>query len=233
MQVTLATQLRTQLQGATMSNTAAHRFGAPSAVSYSRPITLAVLAAWLALVAVLGARGTFAAPPGVPPIALMTGVALPLVSYGVGYVLWKPFRDFVLGADLHLITALQAWRFLGFGFIALHVHGILPGLFAWPAGLGDMAIAAAAPWVVQALARRPEFATSKTFLAWNSLGIADLCIAVLAGILGLGLVPGVVQDITTAPMALLPLVLVPAYLVPIMTMLHISSLLQARAATRR
>jgi hypothetical protein len=40
----------------------------------------------------------------------------------------------------------------------------------------------------------------------------------------------VVDKVTTAPMAQLPLVYVPVYLVPIMIMLHATALLQARRA---
>jgi hypothetical protein len=65
-----------------------------------------------------------------------------------------------MAVDLPLLTAVQAWRFAGFGFLALFVYGVLPGIFAWPAGLGDMMIGLTAPWVALALARRPAFAAS-------------------------------------------------------------------------
>ena len=48
------------------------------------------------------------------------------------------FRTVVLTSDLSLLTAIQAWRFAGFAFIALYAYGVLPGNFAWPAGLGDI-----------------------------------------------------------------------------------------------
>jgi hypothetical protein len=91
-----------------------------------------------------------------------------------------------------------------------------------------MAIAAAAPWTVLALVHRADFARSGRFRLWNWLGILDLVIAVSAGAIGSGLVPGVVGTVTTAPMAQLPLVYVPVYLVPLMIMLHATALLQAR-----
>jgi hypothetical protein len=40
------------------------------------------------------------------------------------------FRALVMAGDLPLLTTLQAWRFAGFVFIALHVYGVLPGVFA-------------------------------------------------------------------------------------------------------
>jgi hypothetical protein len=48
------------------------------------------------------------------------------------------------------------------------------------------------------------------------------------GALSSGFVTGVVGEITTAPMARLPLVLIPAYLVPMFIMLHLAALSQAR-----
>jgi hypothetical protein len=126
------------------------------------------------------------------------------------------------------VTGIQACRFAGFGFLALYAHGVLPGLFAWPAGLGDVAIAVTAPWVVLALLRQPSFAGSRLFIVWNLLGILDLVVAVGAGVLSSGLAVGAAGEVTTAPMARLPLVLIPACLVPIFIMLHLAALFQAR-----
>ena len=126
------------------------------------------------------------------------------------------------------MTGIQAWRFAGLGFLALYAHGVLPALFAWPAGLGDIAIGVTAPWVVLALIRRPNFAVSRLFIVWNLLGIADLVVAIGTGALSSGYATGAVGEVTTAPMAQLPLVLIPAYFVPIFFMLHLGALFQAR-----
>jgi hypothetical protein len=107
---------------------------------------------------------------------------------------------------------------------------VLPGLFAWPAGLGDMAIGLTAPWIAAALTRNPGFAHTRRFAVWNGLGILDLAIAVTLGGAASGVVPGL-TSISTAPMAQLPLVLVPAFLVPLFVMMHLSAFLQARTRT--
>ena len=142
----------------------------------------------------------------------------------------RAFRDFVLGLDPALMTAIQAWRFAGFGFLALFSYGVLPGTFAWPAGVGDMAIGLTAPWVALAIIRRPGFIGSKPFLAWNLFGILDLVVAVSSGALNSVLATGIPGEVTTAPMAQLPLVLIPGYLVPLFVMLHLAALFQARRA---
>ena len=153
---------------------------------------------------------------------------LPLVVFIAAYLGSGAFRGLILAADPRLLTAIQAWRAGGLGFLALNAHGVLPGLFAWPAGLGDIAIGVTAPWVALALIRRPTFVASRQFVVWNLLGILDLVVAVSAGALSSGFVAGLVGEITTAPMAQLPLVLVPAYLVPLFIMLHLAALFQAR-----
>jgi hypothetical protein len=194
------------------------------------PIRFA-LVTWFAAVSLLGARGLLATPQGRPPLPILAAVVVPLAAFLLLRRFSDRFRRFTLTLDLRLITAIQAWRFAGFAFIALYANGVLPGVFSWPAGLGDMAVAVAAPWMVMALVSRPQFSTSRAFVTWNYLGIADLVVAVTAGAIGSGLVPGLIGGATTAPMARLPLVYVPAFLVPIMIMLHLSAILRPRGAT--
>jgi hypothetical protein len=146
----------------------------------------------------------------------------------------RSFHDFVLSADVALLTATQSWRFAGVGFIALNLLGFLPGYFAWPAGLGDMAIAITAPWVALALAR--DLANRKIFIAWNLFGIFDF--AVLA--VGMGAIAPLIfpnllhtvtpQMVTAAPMRHLPLSLVPSFLVPMFTTFHLVGLFQTSRA---
>lgn len=193
-----------------------------------RRLVAVVLALWLALVFLLGARGAFIRPPESPPLPILFGVAVPLICFFMAYTGSAAFRSFILSADLRLLTAIQAWRAGGLGFLALEAHSLLPGLFAWPAGLGDIAIGITAPWVMLALIRRPTFGASRVFMVWNLLGILDLIVAVTAGTLSSGFVPGLVGPVTTAPMAQLPLVLIPAYFVPLFIMCHVTALCQAR-----
>jgi hypothetical protein len=176
----------------------------------------------------LGATGAFVAPPGAIPIAIALGVTLPVAVFFAALWLSRPFREYVAAADLRLLLGIQAWRFAGLGFLALYTYHVLPGTFAWPAGLGDIAIGLTAPLLLVALIRRPGFAATKTFVGWNLLGVLDLMVAVGTGALGSALATGTVGEITTRPMAELPLVLIPGFLVPIFIMLHVAALLQTR-----
>lgn len=209
-----------------MSHAALSHPGHPWAAS--NLVAAAVLGVWLGIVLVLGARGTLVNAPGTAPSALLAAVLLPLVFFSAAFRFAQPFREFVLGIDLQLAASIQAWRMAGFGFLTLYAYDVLPGVFAFPAGLGDMAIGAAAPWIVLSLARDRSFAVRAAFRRWNLLGILDLVVAVSIGGLNSALATGMPGEITTGPMALLPLVLIPAYLVPIFIMLHFVALHRSR-----
>jgi hypothetical protein len=192
----------------------------------------AVLGLWLVLVFLLGASGAFVRPPEAPPLPILLGAAVPVLLFLATYWGSGAFRAWVLTADLRLLTAIQGWRAGGLGFLALYANGVLPGLFALPAGLGDIAIGVTAPWVMLALLRRPAFAGSRPFVLWNLLGILDLVVALSTGALSSGFVAGLAGKVTTAPMAQLPLLLIPAYLVPLFVILHLAALFQARQLAR-
>jgi len=193
-----------------------------------RTVVGAVLLLWLVLVLILGADDTFSGGPGALPLAILAGFLTPILVFLIALWTVGPFRDFVLSIDLPVMAGIQAWRFAGLGFIALYAYGVLPGLFAWPAGLGDMAIGITAPLVIYALRRRPTFAASRLFWVWNLFGMLDLVNAITLGGLSAVLGIGISAEITAFPMGEMPLVLIPAFLVPLFLMLHLASLLQAR-----
>jgi hypothetical protein len=191
-----------------------------------------VLAIWLGLVSLLGSQGAFVGSPGSPPLPIFFGLATPLVLFFGAYFGWSAFREFVLGADLRLVTAIQGWRWAGLGFLSLYAHNVLPGLFALPAGLGDMAIGVTAPWILLGLIRDRSFVTSRRYVIWNVLGILDLTVAVSMGVICSGFLRGLSLNVTTSAMGQLPLVLIPAYLVPLFIMLHFTALAQVRRVSR-
>ena len=142
------------------------------------------------------------------------------------------FREFVLALDIRLIVAIQAWRYAGFGFVALYASHVLPGLFAWPAGLGDMAIGIAAPLWILTLARNPDAVSSPRFRLWNALGILDFVIAfTTATIRAMTITDPAAPSI--GPMGQLPLALIPEFMVPLFAMLHIAALMQSNRAKAR
>ena len=201
-------------------------------VDSKTPIGLTIklaLLIWLGIVVALALAGAYVGAPGKPPLAVFASAVAPLVAFAVVWRTSEAFRGFLLAVDIRVITAVQAWRYAGFGFIALYVNHILPGLFAWPAGLGDMAIGMIAPVWVGTLVKDPESVVSRRFRLWNYLGILDFVIAFsTATICAMTISGDGLPSIT--PMGQLPLVLIPAFMVPLFAMLHIVALLQSKQA---
>ena len=187
-----------------------------------------VLFLWLVLMLILGSNDAFVRSPGALPLPILAGFLTPILVFLVAFWTVGHFRHFVMSVDLPVMAGIQAWRLGGLGFIALYAYGILPGLFAWPAGLGDMAIGVTAPLIIVALRRQPAFAAGRLFWVWNLLGILDLVVAVSLGALSAVLGIGISTQAMTFPMGRMPLVIVPTFLVPLFLMLHLASLLQAR-----
>lgn len=199
--------------------------------SFMRSAVFATLALWLGLVIFLGFQGAFAGRADSPPLPIFLGFSIPLAVFFAAYFGWGAFRTFILNIDLQFVTAIQAWRWGGLGFLSLYANHVLPSLFALPAGLGDMAIGLSAPWILRELARHPSFAASRRYKTWNILGLVDFVVAISTATLCSGVFPGItrlVGNITTSPMTHLPLVLIPAYMVPFFAMLHFTALFQAQ-----
>src|SRR5688500_15014539 len=102
-------------------------------------LALGVLAAWFILILVMGLQGSFQGQPSSPPLGILLAAVVPPALFGLAYKALPEFRNFALGVDLRLLTALQAWRVIGVMFLVLHAFDLLPALFAYPAGLGDVA----------------------------------------------------------------------------------------------
>ena len=192
-----------------------------------------LLTVWFGLILWLGATHAFVAGAGQPPLRLLVAVLAPVLTFLVAYRISASVRELALNADLRFITVPQAWRFGGFSFLTLYTFGVLPAYFAWPAGLGDMAIGFTAPWMLAGLARHPGFVASRRFVTWNLLGILDLVVAVSVGAVVPLLLPGLASRVvSTGAMSQLPLVFIPGLFVPAFLILHAIALLQARRASR-
>lgn len=187
----------------------------------------ALLTAWF-FVALIPSRAGFyhAAVPGVPRI--LYGLLGPAAV--VFALFWAvPFlRRVVETVPQEWIVGVQFYRVLGVIFLALYAIGQLPGAFALPAGLGDLATGLVAPVVGIAYARSPR-AQAGRLRAWNWFGIADLVVAVGTGFLTS---PSPFQlfslDKPNELISAFPLVLIPVFLVPLSVLLHFASLWKLR-----
>lgn len=197
--------------------------------------TAAVTALWIAGVTGLAISGAFALEPDIAPVTTLAAIFGPPLLFAAALRLFGDFRRVMLSIDPALLTALQGWRVLGGGFLFVYAFGHLPGFFAWPAGLGDVAVGIGAPFAALALARGSLSITSGRFLAVHAAGLLDFAIAVGTGLAARANIPGLVEGVTSAPVGELPLVLVPTLGVPAFIIFHLIVLVQvwqARGASR-
>lgn len=167
--------------------------------------SVVVAAAWLLGVLLLGAAANDVLPPRIP--VALSGTLL------AGYLLLlsPTFRRIIAAVPQHWLIGIQVFRILGAVWLVRYFAGGLPGLFALPAGIGDIATGLLAPFVAYAWYSGKPYARTAA-IAWNVFGMADLVNAVvLATLTGAGIV--------------FPLVLIPAYGVPRSLLIHSYSLI--------
>jgi len=102
----------------------------------------AVLAVWLVGVMLLAANDVFRANTPRIPIALLTTLT-------AGYLLLfsRTFRAIIGGIPQHWLIGIQTFRILGSVFLVRYFQGQLPGVFAIPAGVGDVLTGLFAPLI--------------------------------------------------------------------------------------
>jgi hypothetical protein len=197
-------------------------------------LVVLITAAWLAAVVLGGAAGMFEPGPSRPPLPILAALAVPLGLFGLAYGLWPRFRDFALALDLRVLTAVQSWRVLGGMFVFLWAFDLRPALFAFPAGLGDVAVGIAAVFVLRAMIDGDSGWRRKVLLL-NLGGLLDFAGAFATGILtsnsALGVLAGE-KAAQWASMGSMPLSLIPTFAVPAWIILHLISLLQLRKLGR-
>jgi hypothetical protein len=156
------------------------------------------------------------------PLALGTAVLAPIAVFLLWFGISEPFRRFALALNPRILTLIHAWRIAGFVFLVLCTYAILPGIFALPAGWGDIFVGATAPLVASRLANRDH---RKGFILWQVLRILDLMTAVALGASANFIQP---HGISTNPITELPLSLIPTFAVPMLLILHVICIAQAR-----
>jgi hypothetical protein len=191
------------------------------------PYTLWLAVIWSAAINGVFRPGNNALPllPFAIFLPVIVGVPILLRSKRIGEVLDVMPAGWLIG--------LQVYRVFGGIFLVGWARGVIPGIFALPAGIGDLTTGLLALPVAYYLASRNGDAV-RSAIAWNIFGLLDFTIAV--GI-GLAIAPGplqlIVPSIPNAGAGLYPTVLIPAFAVPSSILLHVLSLRQLRRASHR
>lgn len=190
------------------------------------PLTL-----WLSVIWGSAINGVFRTTAGgIPllPIAIflpvIAGVPILLLSKRIGQVLDVMPESWLVG--------LQVYRVLGSAFLIGWARGLVPGIFALPAGIGDVLTGLLALPVAVALSAGTLEGRRAAF-AWNVFGLLDFTIAVSIGLM---ISPGPLQliepSIANTTVGLYPNVMTPAFAVPSSILLHALSLRQLRRRSR-
>lgn len=183
----------------------------------------AVIIGWFIAALALALSGAYHATADRIP-TIQYGLFVPIIAGMLLLYRSSTVRRLLDAIPQHWLIGIQVFRILGVTFLVLHASGMLPGLFAWPAGLGDILVGVLAPAVAFAYARAPRENRTLVY-AWNILGLADLAVAV-----GMGLMtsPSPLQlfafDHPNELISIFPLVLIPTFLVPLSVLLHLASL---------
>ena len=176
-----------------------------------------VLVAWLVGAVLLAANDVFRADTPRIPIALAATLA-------AGYLLLLSgtFRAIIGGIPQHWLIAIQTFRVLGGVFLVRYFLAELPGVFAIPAGVGDVLTGVFAPFVAYWWVAGKPYARTAA-IVWNLFGMADLVTAFTLGALTGGGGGGIV----------FPIVLIPIYAVPRAFLVHSYSLIGLLRKTSR
>jgi hypothetical protein len=184
------------------------------------PVTLWAALAWTA--AINGVFRTGVSPLPLLPLAIflpvIIGTPLLLLSKRVGQLL-----DVM---PTTWLVALQIYRAFGSQWLVYWLLGLLPGLWALPAGTGDVLTGLFAVPAAIALATGATEGRRAAML-WNIFGIADLVVAIALGMI---ISPGPFQLIVSNGPSIgldgYPNVLTPGFVVPGSILLHALSLRQ-------
>jgi len=187
-----------------------------------KKVTTGIIVGWFIFALSASALDLFKNDPNSIGLAVAIAALTPIIVFSLWFAASAGFRQFALSLDPRIFTSAQASRIIGFTFVLLEVRGVLPAIFAWPAGYGDMAIGMTAAFVAWKLA---EPGHRNSFILWQVLGIADLVLAVSLGTTARLLDP---QGASMVAMTVLPLSLVPTFLVPLFVIFHLICIAQAR-----
>jgi len=202
-----------------MENVVTADTGRPTALA----TTLSVLVGWFLLSVWLALHDAFGTP-GQPPVGLAVMLAVPLAVFALDSRLRGPLFEGLRRLDLTSLIAAQTYRIGGVFFLVAWRAGTLPGGFALPAGIGDLAIGLSAPFVAAAVAARRRGSRALAW-TWNILGLADLVTALVEGVTHsrspLGVFAG---SLPSDAVTRYPLSLIPIFFVPVAFMLHIAAM---------
>lgn len=184
------------------------------------PLTLWHGAAWIIVADGLLLPGAVSIPLLPLMIVVPTALVITLLSrsHRIGILLDAMPTNWLIG--------LQAYRVIGGVFLANWLAGTTPGVFALPAGTGDV-ITGLMALPTAAILASGRSGSARAALFWNLFGITDLVVAITLGALT---TPGPLQQLAldhpNLTTGTYPTAIIPAFTVPTSLVLHALSLRQ-------
>jgi len=170
-----------------------------------------LIASWFIVVLSASALHLFRNDPNRVGVAVALAALAPVALFSVWFAASEKFQQFALSLNPRTLTAVQSWRIFGFLFLLLSANAILPPVFAVPAAF--------VAWKLASPAHRT------LFVLWQGLGMTDLLMAIVLGTTARLLSP---NSPSMSAMTELPLSLIPTFFVPLLLILHVVCIAQAR-----
>jgi hypothetical protein len=182
------------------------------------------IAAWFGISSGMAAAGDFSATNGAFALPLLALSLLVPVAIGVAVILYvAPIRQLISQPAVQpTVIAVHSLRAVeGSAVLLMAALGVLPAIFAIPAGAGDVIVGLAA----FSASRWLRAGRWGRVVVWNLFGVLDL---LNAAVLGVVTSPGQFNlfhaTLTSAWLLVEPLVVIPSFVVPFYLLLHFVSL---------
>jgi hypothetical protein len=152
-------------------------------------------------------------------------LVVPLAWVLPSLMLWLK-KDWFVGQRLsqHWLVGLQLFRAIGGLFLVEMARGHIPGVFAYPAGLGDILVAIVALGVLLGHGRSERIAKT-AIVAVIVLGVADFISAFFFGFTSAEGPQQLFDTAVASKLLLFPTGMIPLFLVPYAIFFHTLSLL--------
>lgn len=193
-----------------------------------RTTWLAVMIAdtlWFAIAWSAAINGVFRVDFSPLPL-LPLAIFLPVIIGAPLLLLSKRMGQVLDAMPASWLIALQLYRIFGSWALAAWLRGAMPGVFAVPAGTGDVLTGLlAVPAAIAVAAGTAQ--GRRAAIAWNIIGLADFAVAITLGMItSPGRFQLIVPDVSSIGAGAYPGVLTPAFVVPSSILLHALSLRQ-------
>ncbi|MCH7758383.1 MAG: hypothetical protein IIA19_07950 [Thaumarchaeota archaeon] len=166
-----------------------------------------LVVSWFVIILVLISNGIFHVEDGQRSPILLIALISPIAGSYIIYRSSKTVQQFIFSIPLHWLTVIHVARIGGILFLYLMVLGILPAVFALPAGVGDFTAGILAIPASYMLWKMKKHARKMAAVA-TIFGIGDLVVAI-----SIGNISSAGSSISNTLLVLIPTFLVPLFLI--------------------